>query len=78
MNQRHPTKMKGLSDMKLRAALNISKSVPGVWLIDENGKDRYLISVTPTVGAPNKLALQTIAATISECLPAFIEVADEF
>ena len=63
--------------MKLRPALNVSKGPSGVWLIDESDKDRFLISVTPCDGSRvNKLAMQMIAATISESLPQFIEVPD--
>lgn len=62
--------------MKLRPALNVGKGPSGVWLIDENDKDRFLISVTPCDKDVNKLALQMIAATINEALPQFIEVPD--
>lgn len=62
--------------MKLRPAINVGKGPSGIWLIDESDKDRFLISITPCDKNTNKLAMQMIAATISESLPQFIEVPD--
>lgn len=63
--------------MKLRPAINVGPGPSGIWLIDESDKDRFLITVTPCDGKlANKLAMQLIAATISESLPEIIEVPD--
>jgi len=65
--------------MKLRPALNIAKGPAGVWLIDlATDKDRFVISIASCDGKRySHLVMQSLAAHISESLPAIIEVPDE-